>query len=182
MSALIPAPGAALATLPESAPHPRRGLAHHEHPPRLLRRPRAPRCVPRRPAVGRWRPRRVPRDVARCGPRARRRRSGSRRGEAPGQTRRPAVARGSGNGSRARTRRAARSTAFACQGRRETRPKGGAKHCHRGRRGEMVRGGRDEAGGGVSRKLRSGYALPSFPAGGDAQVRSSSPCFARGCG
>ena len=33
-----------------------------------------------------------------------------------------------------------------CQGRRETRPKGGAKHCHRGRRGEMVRGGRDEAG------------------------------------
>ena len=27
-----------------------------------------------------------------------------------------------------------------CQGRRETRPKGGAKHCHRGLRGEMVRG------------------------------------------
>ena len=69
-----------------------------------------------------------------------------------------------------------------CQGRRETRPKGGAKHCHRGLRGEMVRGGRDEAGGGVSRKRREGVARPQFPAGGDAQVRSSSPCFARGCG
>ena len=60
-----------------------------------------------------------------------------------------------------------------CQGRR---------HCHRGRRGEMVRGGRDEAGGGVSRKRREGVARAQFPAGGDAQVRSSSPCFARGCG
>ena len=69
-----------------------------------------------------------------------------------------------------------------CQGRRETRPKGGAKHCHRGRRGEMVRGGRDEAGGGVSRKRREGVARAQFPAGGDAQIRSSSPCFARGCG
>ena len=59
-----------------------------------------------------------------------------------------------------------------CQGRRETRPKGGAKHCHRGRRGEMVRGGRDEAGGGVSRKRREGVARAQFPAGGDAQVRS----------
>ena len=59
-----------------------------------------------------------------------------------------------------------------CQGRRETRPKGGAKHCHRGRRGEMVRGGRDEAGGGVSRKRREGVARPQFPAGGDAQIRS----------
>ena len=70
----------------------------------------------------------------------------------------------------------------SCQGRRETRPKGGAKHCHRGLRGEMVRGGRDEAGGGVSRKRREGVARPQFPAGGDAEVRSSSPCFARGCG
>ena len=60
--------------------------------------------------------------------------------------------------------------------------KGGAKHCHRGRRGEMVRGGRDEAGGGVSRKRREGVARAQFPAGGDPQVRSSSPCFARGCG
>ena len=58
-----------------------------------------------------------------------------------------------------------------CQGRRETRPKGGAKHCHRGRRGEMVRGGRDEAGGGVSRKRREGVARAQFPAGGDAQIR-----------
>ena len=32
-----------------------------------------------------------------------------------------------------------------CQGRRETRPKGGAKHCHRDRGGEVVRGGRDSA-------------------------------------
>ena len=69
-----------------------------------------------------------------------------------------------------------------CQGRRETRPKGGAKHCHRGLRGEMVRGGRDEAGGGVSRKRREGAARAQFPAGGDAQIRSSSPCCARGCG
>ena len=58
--------------------------------------------------------------------------------------------------------------ALSCQGRRETRPKGGAKHCHRGRRGEMVRGGRDEAGGGVSRKRREGVARAQFPAGGDA--------------
>ena len=43
-------------------------------------------------------------------------------------------------------------------------------------------GGRDEAGGGVSRKRREGVARAQFPAGGDAQVRSSSPCFARGCG
>ena len=69
-----------------------------------------------------------------------------------------------------------------CQGRRETRPKFGAKHCHRGLRGEMVRGGRDEAGGGVSRKRREGVARAQFPAGGDAQIRSSSPCYARGCG
>ena len=69
-----------------------------------------------------------------------------------------------------------------CQGRRETRPKGGATHCHRVLRGEIVRGGRDEAGGGVSRKRREGVARARFPAGGDAQVRSSSPCFARGCG
>ena len=47
---------------------------------------------------------------------------------------------------------------LVCKGRRETRPKGGAKHCHRGRRGEMVRGGRDEAGGGVSRKRWEGVA------------------------
>ena len=53
---------------------------------------------------------------------------------------------------------------------------------NRGRRGEMVRGGRDEAGGGVSRKRREGVARAQFPAGGDAQIRSSSPCFARGCG
>ena len=66
-----------------------------------------------------------------------------------------------------------------CQGRRATRPKGGVKHCHRGLRGEMVRGGRDEVGGGVSRKLRSGYALPSFPAAGDAQTRSYRPLFSR---
>ena len=67
----------------------------------------------------------------------------------------------------------------ACQGRRETRPKGGAKHCHRGRRGEMVRGGRDEAGGGVSRKRREGVARAQFPAGGDAEVRLSSVLFSR---
>ena len=59
-----------------------------------------------------------------------------------------------------------------CQGRRETRPKGGAKHCRRGRRGEMVRGGRDETGGGVSRKRREGVARAQFPGGGDAQIRS----------
>ena len=34
----------------------------------------------------------------------------------------------------------------------------------------MVRGGRDEAGGGVSRKRREGVARAQFPAGGDAQV------------
>ena len=39
-----------------------------------------------------------------------------------------------------------REYALYCQGRREIRPKGGAKHCHRGRGGEVVRGGRDEAG------------------------------------
>ena len=47
-----------------------------------------------------------------------------------------------------------------CQGRREIRPKGGAKHCHRGRRGEVVRGGRDEAGALGDRKLRSGVRPP----------------------
>ena len=31
--------------------------------------------------------------------------------------------------------------AAGCQGWRETRPEGGAKHCHRGRGGEVVRGG-----------------------------------------
>ena len=34
-----------------------------------------------------------------------------------------------------------------CQGRRETRPRGGAKHCHRSRVGEVVVGGRDWAWG-----------------------------------
>ena len=43
-------------------------------------------------------------------------------------------------------------------------------------------GGRDEAGGRVSRKRREGVARPQFPAGGDAQIRSSSPCCARGFG
>ena len=51
-----------------------------------------------------------------------------------------------------------------CQGRRETRPKGGAKHCHRGRRGEMVRGGRDEA---LGRPRRS-----RFSCGGGMFARS----------
>ena len=51
-----------------------------------------------------------------------------------------------------------------CQGRRETRPKGGAKHCHRGRRGEMVRGGRDEAGGGVRPETKGGRS-PSAVSG-----------------
>ena len=32
-------------------------------------------------------------------------------------------------------------------------------------------GGRDEAGGGVSRKRREGVARAQFPAGGDAQIR-----------
>ena len=66
-----------------------------------------------------------------------------------------------------------------CQGRRETRPKGGAKHCHRGLRGEMVRGGRDEAGGGVSRKRREGVARAQFPAGGDAERSGCSVLFSR---
>ena len=48
------------------------------------------------------------------------------------------------------------TTRTQCQGRRETRPKGGAKHCHRGRGGEVVRGGRDSAWGGGSRKRREG--------------------------
>ena len=52
-----------------------------------------------------------------------------------------------------------------CQGRRETRPKGGAKHCHRGRGGEVVRGGRDSAWGGGSRKRREGVARLEFPEG-----------------
>ena len=68
---------------------------------------------------------------------------------------------------------------WVCQGRRETRPKGGAKHCHRGLRGEMVRGGRDEAGGGVSRKRREGVARAQFPAGGDAERSGCSVLFSR---
>ena len=72
-----------------------------------------------------------------------------------------------------------RVKSFWCQGRRETRPKGGAKHCHRGLRGEMVRGGRDEAGGGVSRKRREGVARAQFPAGGDAERSGCSVLFSR---
>ena len=52
-----------------------------------------------------------------------------------------------------------------CQRRRETRSKGGARHCHRGRGGEVGRGGRDSAWGGGSRKRSEGVARPEFPAG-----------------
>ena len=49
-------------------------------------------------------------------------------------------------GARSVARRSRRPPpASDCQGRRETRPKGGAKHCHRDRGGEVVRGGRDSA-------------------------------------
>ena len=43
-----------------------------------------------------------------------------------------------------------------CQGRRETRPKGGAKHCHRGRGGEVVREGWDSAWGGREPETEGG--------------------------
>ena len=53
-----------------------------------------------------------------------------------------------------------RSIRTGCQGRRETRPKGGAKHCHRGRGGEVVRGGRDWAWGGTARRSACGDGFP----------------------
>ena len=69
-----------------------------------------------------------------------------------------------------------------CQGRRETRPKGGAKHCHRSRGGEVVRGGRDWAWGGGSRKRREGVARPEFPADDGVVISPRGPFSARGCG
>ena len=68
-----------------------------------------------------------------------------------------------------------------CQGRRETRPKGGAKHCHRSRGGEVVRGGRDSAWGGGSRKRREGVARPEFPADDDVVISPRGPFSGRGC-
>ena len=64
-----------------------------------------------------------------------------------------------------------------CQRRRKTRSKGGARHCHRGRGGEVGRGGRDSAWGGGSRKRSEGVARPEFPAGDGVVIsplRSSS--------
>ena len=69
-----------------------------------------------------------------------------------------------------------------CQGRRETRPKGGAKHCHRGRGGEVVRGGRDSAWGGGSRKRREGVARLEFPAQDGATISLRGRFSSRGCG
>ena len=69
----------------------------------------------------------------------------------------------------------------ACQGRRETRPKGGAKHCHRSRGGEVVRGGRDWAWGGGSRKRREGVARPEFPADDGVVISPRGPFSGRGC-
>ena len=66
-----------------------------------------------------------------------------------------------------------------CQGRGETRPKGGAKHCHRGRGGEVVRGGRDSAWGGGSRKRREGVARPEFPADDGVVISPRGPFSAR---
>ena len=66
-----------------------------------------------------------------------------------------------------------------CQRRRETRPKGGPKHCHRGRGVEVVRGGRASARGGVSRKRREGVARPEFPAEGGAVISLRGPFPAR---
>ena len=70
----------------------------------------------------------------------------------------------------------------SCQGRRETRPKGGAKHCHRGRGGEVVRGGRDWAWGGGSRKRREGVARLEFPAEDGATISLRGRFSSRGCG
>ena len=60
--------------------------------------------------------------------------------------------------------------------------KGGAKHCHRGRGGEGVRGGRDSAWGGGSRKRREGVARPEFPADDGVVISPRGPWSARGCG
>ena len=68
-----------------------------------------------------------------------------------------------------------------CQGRRETRPKGRAKHCHRSRGGEVVRGGRDSAWGGGSRKRREGVARPEFPADDGVVISPRGPFSGRGC-
>ena len=54
-----------------------------------------------------------------------------------------------------------RQAVLTVKGRRETRPKGGAKHCQRGRGGEVVREGRDSARDGA---VRSPCSAPRAPA------------------
>ena len=58
--------------------------------------------------------------------------------------------------------------------------KGGAKHCHRSRVGEVVVGGRDWAWGGGSRKRREGVAGPEFPAEDGVVISARWPFSARG--
>ena len=53
---------------------------------------------------------------------------------------------------------------------------------HRGRGGEVVRGGQDWAWGGGCRKRREGVARPEFPAQDGATVSPWGPFCARGCG
>ena len=60
--------------------------------------------------------------------------------------------------------------------------KGGAKHCHRSRGGEVVRGGRDSAWGGGSRKRREGVARLEIPAEDGATISLRGRLSARGCG
>ena len=84
----------------------------------------------------------------------------------------------------------ARRRPLAAESRCGARVKGGEKPDQRAEQNTATAafGGRWSEGVGmrpgavVSRKRREGVARPQFPAGGDAQIRSSSPCFARGCG
>ena len=56
-----------------------------------------------------------------------------------------------------------------------------SKHCHRSRGGEVVRGGRDWAWGGGSRKRREGVARPEFPADDGVVISPRGPFSGRGC-
>ena len=60
--------------------------------------------------------------------------------------------------------------------------KGRSKTLHRGRGGEVVRGGRDSAWGGGSRKRREGVARLEFPAEDGATISLRGRFSARGCG
>ena len=70
-----------------------------------------------------------------------------------------------------------------CQGRRETRPKGGTKYCHRGPWGEVVRGGWDSAWGGgypsrrspISRQESRRWSSKSCRIRSPGSVRPSKP-------